>query len=228
MCHIRWRPKGRRHASLHPPAHGPDNWSICTEWERLISLKGPEGFITISQQTIVLSLEGWENTSVCTYTHSSSLTRSHFMRNIVTHPWLQKKKKKSCIYYQCFASFSDNHKAPQPLTHTRARSRWFINCKRKLKCQSGIKQLRGFLFLTFTSCCFFVSGENPWTLYSSLNLWILWLAMKQNSHHKLLRINTRFTLTYMNYNKKVYYYKHKNKICIYIYINILKYNIKKT
>lgn len=41
------------------------------ERERLISLRGPEGFITISQQTIIMSLEGWKtHVRACVHTHA--------------------------------------------------------------------------------------------------------------------------------------------------------------
>ena len=66
--------------------------------------------------------------------------------------------------------------------------------------QKGVKQLRGFLVLTFTSCCFFVSGENQ-ELYSSLKLWILLLVMKYISPSQaLLYINAGLTLNYINYD----------------------------
>lgn len=52
------------HCAVLPPALITD---LSAHRERLIGLRGPEGFITISQQTIIMSLEGWE-----THTHSSS------------------------------------------------------------------------------------------------------------------------------------------------------------
>lgn len=91
-CHVRWRPNGRRRASVHCAALGPDSRSMGTEWGRLISVKGPEGFITISQQTIVPSLGGEGVEKTHTHTHSNSSSLTHLMVNIGTHPWVQNIK----------------------------------------------------------------------------------------------------------------------------------------
>lgn len=57
------------HCTVLPMALKTD-LSAQRERERLISLRGPEGFITLSQQTIMMSLEGWK-------THGHAYTNGH-------------------------------------------------------------------------------------------------------------------------------------------------------
>lgn len=77
----------------------PRPWQLIyvhTERGRLISLRGPEGFITISQQTIIMSLEGQKlHVHTHAHAHTTGLTHKHFMVDIVTHSWLQRGKIKS-------------------------------------------------------------------------------------------------------------------------------------
>lgn len=56
------------HCAAAPTALSTD-LSAKREEEKLISLRGPEGFGGISQQTIIMSQEGWERV----YTHKMAL-----------------------------------------------------------------------------------------------------------------------------------------------------------
>lgn len=73
--------EGRRaDAVLHcaaAPAAVSTDLSAKREEEKLISLRGPEGFGGISQQTIIVSQEGWEHV----YTHKLALN-SYILRLI--------------------------------------------------------------------------------------------------------------------------------------------------
>ena len=72
MCHA----KAKGQTEL--PTALTTDLSAHREEERLISLRGPEGFITISQQTIIMSLEGRGGGD--TYAkHTSSVTHKHFL-----------------------------------------------------------------------------------------------------------------------------------------------------
>lgn len=64
------------HCTVLPTALTTD-LSAQRERERLISLRGPEGFITISQQTIIMSLEG-RKTHVHTHIHSWPHTQTFY------------------------------------------------------------------------------------------------------------------------------------------------------
>lgn len=55
------KPKAKRQKLCFTALSCPRPWQLIylqRERERLISLRGPEGFITISQQTIIMSLKG--------------------------------------------------------------------------------------------------------------------------------------------------------------------------